>query len=123
MIFKIIGTPNTKDLETIQDSVARKYLQSFNQTSPQNLAARFKGSSKQAISVLEQTLQFNPSKRISAEQLLNHEYFNDIKINSELDEDEEQNYSYIHLDFEDQDLNINELRVLINEELLSLIHI
>lgn len=45
----------------------------------QDLATRFPGCGPEAMELLSAMLQFNPDKRISAEEALSHPFFNTIK--------------------------------------------
>jgi serine/threonine protein kinase len=46
---------------------------------PQNLRERFPACAADAIDLLQGMLQFNPDKRITAEDALTHPFFNTIK--------------------------------------------
>jgi serine/threonine protein kinase len=46
---------------------------------PQDLQARFPGCNAEAMELLTAMLQFNPDKRISAEDALSHPFFSTIK--------------------------------------------
>jgi serine/threonine protein kinase len=50
-----------------------------NPSCPQNLRERFPACAADAIDLLQGMLQFNPDKRITAEDALTHPFFNTIK--------------------------------------------
>jgi len=58
-------------------------------------------------------LEFNPDKRITADEILSNSYFDDIRIL----EQEEFEICDINLKFDDTDLSIEELREWVVQEL------
>ena len=58
-------------------------------------------------------LEFNPNKRISAEEILSDPYFDDVRI------PEQENFETceIDLNFDDVELSIEELRQLVVDEI------
>jgi serine/threonine protein kinase len=63
--------------------------------------------------LLSKMLEFNPNKRISAEEILSDPYFDDVRI------PEQENYETCEIDlkFDDVELSIEELRNWVVEEL------
>lgn len=56
-----------------------EYLKSFGTKKPANLAEIYPGSSKEAIDFLLKTLVFNPKKRISIDEALEHPILKKIR--------------------------------------------
>jgi len=73
-IIEITGTPSPEDIEAIQSPFAATMLDSLSPTEPRNLADVFPNASPEALDLLRLTMQFNPDKRITAEEALEHPY-------------------------------------------------
>ena len=73
----------------------------------------YPGTDSRGLYLLERMLDFNPTKRISAEELLKDSYFDDIRLT----EQEVFEPCAIDLKFDDDELTVEELRELVVEEL------
>ena len=80
LIFDLIGTPKTsEDLRCISNAKALKYIQKLSPKQPRSFKQYFgtnHGATPDAIDLLKRMLQFNPDKRLSVDEALNHPYFN-----------------------------------------------
>jgi len=114
LIFDVLGTPSDDDLTFITDNMALDYLKSFNQRSPKNLYEYYPGSSKEAVDILCKMIIFNPNKRLTVDQALNHDFFAQIR-KKEL----EIEASYrLNFDFEkDENLDLEKIKNLFIEEI------
>ena len=113
LIFNVLGTPSDDDLDFITDEMALDYLKSFEKRSPKNLYDTYAGSCKDSIDLLYKMIKFNPNKRITVDQALEHTFFSQIRIKElELEEKNSPNF-----DFEkDENLDFEKIRKLfINE--------
>jgi serine/threonine protein kinase len=57
-----------------------KYLNSFPQKEKIDLYDKYPGTDENGIKLLYKMLEFNPYKRISAEEALKDSYFDEIRI-------------------------------------------
>lgn len=77
-IFRVVGTPNEDAWPGIEDLPF--YLSSLPQWKPQSLQSLTKSSDSNAIDLLSKMLRCDPSRRIMANDALNHKYFSDVNI-------------------------------------------
>jgi mitogen-activated protein kinase 1/3 len=109
VIFDVIGTPSESDMEFITDPNGILYLKSLKVRNKKNLKSKFPGSSDDALDLLDQMLKFNPNKRITVNQALEHPFFKEVKDPSkEVEAD-------FNLEFEfekDDNLTMEKLRTL-----------
>eukprot|EP01032_Pedospumella_encystans_P016967 gene16967-19337_t len=78
VIFEVIGTPSVDDLPHL-DADTASLLSNLGYRPPQDFQSRFPASSVESLELLTEMLQFNPDKRICAEEALKHPFFNTIK--------------------------------------------
>ena len=120
VIFDVIGTPNEEDMSFITDPNGILYLKSLKVRPKKNLKTKFPGSSDDSLDLLDQMLKFNPSKRITVNQALNHKFFAEIKDpKKEVEAD-------FNLEFEfekDEHLTMEKLRTLFVQVINSYKHI
>lgn len=78
-----MGKPSEEDIEFIKDEELKEYLRSFPDWKPIDWNRKFpylKGDdSNLGIDLLKRCLEFNPSKRISVIDALNHPYLKKFK--------------------------------------------
>ena len=109
VIFDVIGTPSEDDMEFITDPNGKLYLKSLKVRPKKNLKSKFPGSTEDALDLLDKMLKFNPHKRITVNQSLEHPFFAEVKDSSkEVEAD-------FNLEFEfekDENLTMEKLRTL-----------
>lgn len=112
MIFAIIGTPAEEDASFVTDQKALEYLLTFQHVPKADLAAKYPGSSPEALDFLNKVLVFNPYFRISLKECLDHPLFSSVR------NIERENVATVPvtLEFEKEDLNRDKLRQLILHE-------
>lgn len=120
IIFDVIGTPTEEDMNFITDPNGILYLKSLKVRPKKNLKTKFPGSSDDSLDLLDKMLKFNPNKRITVNQALNHQFFADIKDpKKEVEAD-------FNLEFEfekDDNLTMKKLRTLFIQVINSYKHI
>ena len=77
-IFEILGTP--KDLSWIKTPQAKKWVQKLKPQCGKNLTKVFPNATPSGLYLLQKLLVFDPRKRISANDCLKHEYFNQCEL-------------------------------------------
>jgi mitogen-activated protein kinase 15 len=69
-IVEVTGRPSAEDIESIKSPFAANMLESLPPSKPRFLSDMFPTASADALDLLRGCLKFNPSKRITAEQVL-----------------------------------------------------
>lgn len=82
-ILHLLGTPDAEDISAIGSQAAQRYLLRCPQIKRANFRKYFTAPdggklSKDAIDLLQRMLTFNPAKRITVQEALNHPYFADL---------------------------------------------
>ena len=77
VIFKIIGTPDNIDF--ISDERAKHYIKSFGKVERKPFKELFKNLTPEAEDFLLRSLEFNPNKRMTISEAVNHKLFADIR--------------------------------------------
>lgn len=115
MIFEILGSPTSRDLEFVTDDKAIEYLKSFPQKTRKDFATLFPAAGADAVDFLNRTLEFNPHHRISIDECLEHPLFAEVRV----PELENFKVKQLTFDFEDEDIDTEaRLRELFVEEIM-----
>lgn len=75
-IFQILGTPTEETWKGVTQ--LKDYQPTFPKWKPMNLATLFPSMDADALDLLKKFLEYDPLKRISAKDALNHPYFKNI---------------------------------------------
>lgn len=86
-IFRVLGTPDEQRWPGV--SALPDYMETFPKWSPRPLASEVRTNDSTALcpaglDLLSRMLVYEPSKRISAREALNHEYFADVELPDEV---------------------------------------
>ena len=73
-IIEVTGRPSPEDIDAIKSPFAATMLESLPPSRPRSLAELFPHASAEALDLMRVCLQFNPSKRITAAEALQHPY-------------------------------------------------
>jgi len=79
LITDIMGTPTESDIRTIRGAYARRVLRSLPYRPAKPWRQVFPNASGAAIDLLQRLLVFDASKRLTAEEALDHPYLRDLK--------------------------------------------
>ncbi|DAZ97023.1 TPA: hypothetical protein N0F65_012892 [Lagenidium giganteum] len=110
-----LGTPREEELHFVTSEKARRFMKNQPMKPGIPFAKLFPSAKPAAIDLLEKMLVFDPSKRISVEQALEHPYLESLH-NAEDEPVADRPFSF---DFEKEDLTKTRLQELILEEILK----
>lgn len=77
-IFSTLGTPSEDEYPGVRDKLKQKFNMDIPDYKGCDLAEMMSGADDLLIDLVMRMLRFDPMKRISAKEALNHPYFNDI---------------------------------------------
>lgn len=118
MIFSILGTPTDADLEFVSDDKALEYLRSFPNKVKSDYKVMFPAAPPEAIDFLEKTMRFNPEKRLTIDECLNHPLQKEVRQQ----EKEKGQGEKISFEFEDEEIDTEaRQRLQFNEQIKLLI--
>jgi len=84
LIAKFVGTPGEADLDFITNPKAKTFMINLPRYEPVDLVEQFPTATREALDLLEKMLNFNPSRRITVQEALEHEYLSSLhEIESE----------------------------------------
>lgn len=115
VILDLVGTPSDDEMANIALKDSKEYLKSLPKRKGKDFNDYFKGANADAVDLLKKMLTFDPAKRISVEKALEHPYMSELHYPE--DEPTRGPLSLFDFDFEKYDLNAEQLKDLIYEEI------
>jgi len=106
-VMQVTGRPSKEDIDSIHSPLASTMLESLPKTKDKSLRSMFPTASDEAIDLIRNLLQFNPSKRLTAIQALKHPYV--AQFHNEQDEPLGPDHIKISID-DNQKFGIREYR-------------
>ena len=109
VIVDVIGSPNEESMGFVTDPNAVLYLKSLSQKKNNkiNFKTKFPGSSEESLDLLQKMLIFDPNKRITVKECLEHPFFKSVRDPSK----EEEATFNLEFEFEDDNnLTVEKLR-------------
>jgi mitogen-activated protein kinase 1/3 len=79
VILDVIGTPAPEDIAAVPDPSVRAYLGGLPQRAAKPLSQVCPSASAEALDLLSRLLTFNPRRRLSVQEALEHPYFAPIR--------------------------------------------
>lgn len=77
-ILELTGRPSNEDIESIQSGLAGTMLEALPQNKSRGWHEFFPTASDEGLDLLKKLLVFNPNKRLTAEQALEHSYVSEF---------------------------------------------
>ena len=115
LIIDVLGTQDDKDLNFISNSSAKNFVMQFKNIPKKDFNKILKGANPNAVDLVEKMLVFNPEKRYSIEQCLNHPYLKAMREGME----DPVFHGKVNLDFDDKNVTLSELFVYLVKEVSS----
>ncbi|GMG20970.1 unnamed protein product [Ambrosiozyma monospora] len=115
IITELLGSPPGDVVDTICSENTLKFVQSLPHREPIPLSQRFEGVEPEAIDLLSKMLVFDPRKRITAAEALEHPYLAPYHDSSDEPVAEEK----FDWSFNDADLPIDTWRIMMYSEILD----
>ncbi|KAK3009548.1 hypothetical protein RJ639_013778, partial [Escallonia herrerae] len=114
LITELLGSPEDSDLGFLRSDNARRYLKQLPHFPKRPFAQKFPNVSPTAIDLAERMLVFDPSKRITVEEAMNHPFLSGLH---EINEEPTCRSPFV-FDFEQSSLSEEDVKELIWKESL-----
>ncbi|KAG7820208.1 hypothetical protein KL919_001605 [Ogataea angusta] len=119
LIIDVLGTPLMEDYTSIKSKRAKEYIRTLPFRKKKNFRDLFPDANPDAIDLLEKLLTFNPKKRITVEEALNHPYVsfyhepNDEPVAEKIPDD------FFDFDKRKDELSLFELKKMLYDEIME----
>ena len=109
LIFELIGTPTPNEIANISNPKSRKFVEKFKKCEKKDFKEFFPETKLEGLDLLENLLKFDPKKRLTVEQAINHPYL--IALHNLKDEPKCNKLNSLEFEFENHMLiAVTELR-------------
>ena len=115
LIIDVLGTQDVKDLDFISNSSAKNFVMQFQNIPKKNFSDILKCENPLAVKKKKKMLVFNPDKRYSIEDCLNHPYLKNMREGIE----DPVFTGKINLDFDDKNITFSIFFVYLVKEVSS----
>jgi len=115
LITKVIGSPNDDELAFITSEKAKRYMRSLPHNARVDFAKLWPHASAAAIDLIDRMLVFDPNKRITVDEALEHPYLASLHDLS----DEPTCPTSIDFDFDAESLTLDMVREVILHDMLA----
>ncbi|KAL0390158.1 UNVERIFIED_CONTAM: Mitogen-activated protein kinaseNTF6 [Sesamum calycinum] len=115
LFFQLLGSPEDSDLGFLRSENARRYVKQLPHVPKRPLSQKFPDVSPVAIDLAEKMLVFDPAKRITVEEALNHPFLSSLH---EINEEPTCPSPFV-FDFEQSSLSEEDIKELIWRESLN----
>eukprot|EP00828_Plagiopyla_frontata_P047737 TRINITY_DN8920_c0_g2_i2.p1 TRINITY_DN8920_c0_g2~~TRINITY_DN8920_c0_g2_i2.p1 ORF type:complete len:298 (+),score=40.30 TRINITY_DN8920_c0_g2_i2:122-895(+) len=116
LIFEYIGTPSDEEINIIPREKSKAFVKSLPKRKPKNFEQIFPKASPEALDLLKKFLIFDPTKRITVNEALNHPYL--ATFHCPEDEPVTKPVEPVDFEFEAHALTLQQLKDMIYEEIL-----
>ncbi|KAF8825983.1 putative MAP kinase [Lentinula edodes] len=119
LVLDVIGTPTLDEFYAITSRRSREYIRSLPIRRKRSFASLFPHASSDAIDFLNKTLTFDPKKRMTVEEALEHPY---VAAYHDADDEPAANSlspDYFQFDLEKEQLSKDDLKKLLYDEVMS----
>jgi len=127
LIFDVIGAPRPQEVAHVKSSQAKRFLDSVAAKKKVPFATLFPEASREALSLLNSLLVFEPAHRLTVDQALGHKYFEPLRHSVQLQQQQlaadaaqaARPPPKLDFDFETGHLNKGQLKQMIQREVES----
>ncbi|KAE9401065.1 putative MAP kinase [Gymnopus androsaceus JB14] len=119
LVLDVIGTPTLDEFYAITSRRSREYIRSLPIRRKRSFASLFPHASADAIDFLQKTLTFDPKKRMTVEEALEHPY---VAAYHDADDEpaaESVSPEYFQFDLDKEQLSKDDLKKLLYDEVMS----
>ncbi|KZT30526.1 Pkinase-domain-containing protein [Neolentinus lepideus HHB14362 ss-1] len=119
LILDVIGTPTLEEYHSITSRRSREYIRALPIRKRRAFTTLFPKASTDAIDFLQKTLTFDPKKRITVDQALQHPYLAAYRDPGDEPSCAAIDPDYFNFDTIKEDLTVEALKTLLYEETIS----